>query len=437
MDTSLIVTPEEQKALAMSTSTDRTFTPQTQQLTHTHLFTSDSDPGSSPDHSYVKNSEDGCLELLELEQNPQDSPQLDREVDTCSQVPIAPRMEGVLAGTPDVSLPECLDSDPVQTFCPVEASNEPDRVSSPSSDDTNNNGFDLNTFQSATEDCCPASNIFAPMMVEDENEHTPNLLVQSGAEVGHVSTSIGPGSISFSDYTSIPSTCNSSTDHSFDCSDSFSEENEEVDDDQDEDVFPEHQSRQPLLVWMRMSTNVLKNGFMSAQSYGPANSPSNTTIRSHLSSPSSCNSQSPTRVQAETNSMEPESTWCDSISQLMKKLDQLNLDIEETLSTSSSPSDTPYTARKHQLGAVSGATVKESVEEEDSTFLHQGGLDTEEWPRTDQDENALHSSTTGTRAETEKTVMCSKKNELGSALSAQPVRRGTDLLAKSSMGHIF
>lgn len=44
-----------------------------------------------------------------------------------------------------------------------------------------------------------------------------------------------------------------------------------------------------------------------------------------------------------------ESPWSESMSQLMRKLDQLNLDIEEALSASSSPSDTPCTTRKKQV----------------------------------------------------------------------------------------
>lgn len=41
------------------------------------------------------------------------------------------------------------------------------------------------------------------------------------------------------------------------------------------------------------------------------------------------------------------SPWSESMTQLMKRLDQLNLDIEEALSAGSSPSDTPNTARRH------------------------------------------------------------------------------------------
>lgn len=41
------------------------------------------------------------------------------------------------------------------------------------------------------------------------------------------------------------------------------------------------------------------------------------------------------------------SPWSESMTQLIKRLDQLNLDIEEALSAGSSPSDTPNTARRH------------------------------------------------------------------------------------------
>lgn len=42
------------------------------------------------------------------------------------------------------------------------------------------------------------------------------------------------------------------------------------------------------------------------------------------------------------------------MSQLMRKLDQLNLDIEEALSASSSPCDTPCTSRKKQVSVFDG-----------------------------------------------------------------------------------
>lgn len=46
------------------------------------------------------------------------------------------------------------------------------------------------------------------------------------------------------------------------------------------------------------------------------------------------------------------SPWSESMNQLMRKLDQLNQDIEEALSANSSPSDTPCTPRKKQVGSL-------------------------------------------------------------------------------------
>lgn len=53
------------------------------------------------------------------------------------------------------------------------------------------------------------------------------------------------------------------------------------------------------------------------------------------------------------------SPWSESMTQLIKRLDQLNLDIEEALSAGSSPSDTPNTARRHTAndGAVLQVTL--------------------------------------------------------------------------------
>lgn len=46
------------------------------------------------------------------------------------------------------------------------------------------------------------------------------------------------------------------------------------------------------------------------------------------------------------------SPWSESMSQLMIKLDQLNLDIEQALSANSSPCGTPGTTRKTQVSAL-------------------------------------------------------------------------------------
>uniref|UniRef100_A0AAR2IUD8 StAR-related lipid transfer protein 13 n=1 Tax=Pygocentrus nattereri TaxID=42514 RepID=A0AAR2IUD8_PYGNA len=55
------------------------------------------------------------------------------------------------------------------------------------------------------------------------------------------------------------------------------------------------------------------------------------------------------------------SPWSESMTQLMKKLDQLNLDIEEALSAGSSPSDTPGTTRRHTANDKTSQQVRGGV----------------------------------------------------------------------------
>ncbi|KAM9812573.1 stAR-related lipid transfer protein 13 isoform 2-T2 [Syngnathus typhle] len=54
-------------------------------------------------------------------------------------------------------------------------------------------------------------------------------------------------------------------------------------------------------------------------------------------------------AEAEGGDKELKAPWSESMGQLMRKLERLNLDIEEALSAGSSPSDTPCTARKKQV----------------------------------------------------------------------------------------
>ncbi|XP_049582622.1 stAR-related lipid transfer protein 13 isoform X2 [Syngnathus scovelli] len=57
-------------------------------------------------------------------------------------------------------------------------------------------------------------------------------------------------------------------------------------------------------------------------------------------------------AEAEGGDKELKAPWSESMGQLMRKLEQLNLDIEEALSAGSSPSGTPCTARKKQRSAL-------------------------------------------------------------------------------------
>uniref|UniRef100_A0AAZ3SDW3 StAR-related lipid transfer protein 13 n=1 Tax=Oncorhynchus tshawytscha TaxID=74940 RepID=A0AAZ3SDW3_ONCTS len=248
-----------------------------------------------------------------------------------------------------------------------------------------------------------------------------------------------PSSITFSGFTCSPSTCHSTTDHSVfiknssDCRESSSEKDDEGDDEDgdDEDTFPELlQSREFLVSRRRRSSSrdkvVKERGSISPHAEAPVSSTTNSTASSHLSSSSKNQNHSGCEAETETSSTEesplvqPQTPWCESMSQLMRKLDQLNLDIEEALSPSSSPSDTPCTARRQQYGAVSGTAVNQSLNEEDSTLLQRGEPDTEECLRQDQHKTlATSSSAEGTRARTKKTVMCSKMTNAGAELEAK------------------
>ncbi|XP_061733450.1 stAR-related lipid transfer protein 13 isoform X3 [Nerophis ophidion] len=69
------------------------------------------------------------------------------------------------------------------------------------------------------------------------------------------------------------------------------------------------------------------------------------------------------------------SPWCESMSQLMRKLDQLHLDIEEALSAGSSPSDTPCTTRKKQgLNKMSSGAGAEVEAKEACDWLRAAGF---------------------------------------------------------------
>ncbi|XP_061575680.1 stAR-related lipid transfer protein 13 isoform X2 [Cololabis saira] len=92
------------------------------------------------------------------------------------------------------------------------------------------------------------------------------------------------------------------------------------------------------------------------------------------------------------------SPWSESMSQLMWKLDQLNQEIEEALSASSSPSDTPCTTRKKQCGAVPKFALNQTLNDE--ALQRPDGGECQSRDRS----SAPHSFSSGTRARTKKTM---------------------------------
>ncbi|KAG5844669.1 hypothetical protein ANANG_G00164930 [Anguilla anguilla] len=126
------------------------------------------------------------------------------------------------------------------------------------------------------------------------------------------------------------------------------DENEEEDDDED-DVFTELPQYREFLISRRRRS--------ASRGRPKRNGP----LRRDVPSPDAWSSSSSSSQEAEPEPRGEEasplvvlSPWSDSMTQLMKKLDQLNMDIEEALSGGSSPSDTPAVARKQMPGVDPG-----------------------------------------------------------------------------------
>ncbi|XP_035478921.2 stAR-related lipid transfer protein 13 isoform X1 [Scophthalmus maximus] len=117
--------------------------------------------------------------------------------------------------------------------------------------------------------------------------------------------------------------------------------------------------------------------------------------------------------EAEGETSNKESPWSESMSQLMRKLDQLNLDIEEALSASSSPSTTPCTTRKKQWGAVSKSTPNQTQKYQVLQIPSRG-----ECPSPDGSP-APHSASMGTRTRSKKTMFNKMTNAAGAEIEAK------------------
>ncbi|XP_071781488.2 stAR-related lipid transfer protein 13 isoform X1 [Centroberyx gerrardi] len=219
-----------------------------------------------------------------------------------------------------------------------------------------------------------------------------------------------PSSITFSDYARPFGANQRAFTESSDDGESSHEDDDNDDDgdsdgdDDDDNVFPELPQCREFLVNHRHRSA----GKDKLRRRGAASSQAEI---SHTS-----NNGYGYEVEGETSSREESpqvtSPWSESMCQLMRKLDQLNLDIEEALSASSSPSDTPCTTRKKQWGAVSKSTLNRSPNDQ---ALQRP--DREECPSQDRS-SAPRSSSTGTRARTKKT-MFSKMTNAGAEIEAK------------------
>ncbi|XP_068172571.1 stAR-related lipid transfer protein 13 isoform X2 [Antennarius striatus] len=156
------------------------------------------------------------------------------------------------------------------------------------------------------------------------------------------------------------------------------------DDDDDDNVFQEPAKNRELLIHQRQRSKdkQKRRGALSAEI-------------DHVTRDRAYEVEGESSTKEEAPQVQ--SPWSESMTQLMRKLDQLNLDIEEALSAGSSPSSTPCTARKKQFGAVSKSTSNQPPR----NCIRQQ-LDGEECPSQDRT-SASRSTSAGTKA-TKKTM---------------------------------
>ncbi|TSK49667.1 hypothetical protein Baya_4869 [Bagarius yarrelli] len=153
-----------------------------------------------------------------------------------------------------------------------------------------------------------------------------------------------PSSITFADY-DCAFGLSQGVHESSDCGESFSEE--DSDDDDDDDVFTEitqireiHPVCRHRRARRRKETG--EGTVKESNGYGELES----TVTFSSSTGYEAEEENSSREESPLVLLSP---WSESMNQLIKKLDRLNLDIEEALSASSSPSDTPGTTRKQPI----------------------------------------------------------------------------------------
>ncbi|KAA0702169.1 hypothetical protein E1301_Tti011058 [Triplophysa tibetana] len=143
-----------------------------------------------------------------------------------------------------------------------------------------------------------------------------------------------PSSITFADYDSFLSLIQSVNESSDTCETSSEDEGPDVVFDGDE-VFP--RVTEEVLAWQRALFDKQRRKGARGQAGSRIGLPPISTSSYEAEEDSSGTEESP-QVQPPLS---------ESMIQLMRRLDQLNMDIEEALSAGSSPSDTPNTTRRH------------------------------------------------------------------------------------------
>ncbi|XP_030600428.1 stAR-related lipid transfer protein 13 isoform X1 [Archocentrus centrarchus] len=225
-------------------------------------------------------------------------------------------------------------------------------------------------------------------------------------------------SITFSDYTcptggSSYAFVNESSDDGGSSQEGEKEDNnghpdgddDDDDDDDNDDVFLELPHSRDLDVCLKQrSTGKDKENKKSCMSAQAGNN----------YMPRSCSYEAEGETSSEKESPQVKSPWSESITQLMRKLDQLNLDIEEALSARSSPSNTPCTTRKKQWdGGFSKSTLNRTLNDQVLQRPEREERQSRERSSTPR------SSSIGTRARTKKTMFSKVTNAACAEIEAK------------------
>ncbi|XP_066555846.1 stAR-related lipid transfer protein 13 isoform X1 [Amia ocellicauda] len=179
-----------------------------------------------------------------------------------------------------------------------------------------------------------------------------------------------PSSITFSSY-EYPSSCLSSTSNELfinEGSDASSSSSQDENDDDNDDVFPELPQYREFLISRRRRSAGRGREKKNGAKRSPDGPHTETLENLDLGGYGSYDTEEHS-VSEESPLLSP---WSESMTQLMRKLDQLNLDIEEALSTGSSPPDTPVVTWKQTSAAVLGTAINQALSEANHTKNQDG-----------------------------------------------------------------
>ncbi|KAB5550624.1 hypothetical protein PHYPO_G00055920 [Pangasianodon hypophthalmus] len=219
-----------------------------------------------------------------------------------------------------------------------------------------------------------------------------------------------PSSITFADY-DCTSGLNQGVHESSDCGESSSEED-------DDDVFTEMTQIREINHGWRPRRAVRRKGTgggggLEHNGDGELDS----VVRFSTSTGYEAEEENSSREESPLVLLSP---WSESMNQLMKRLDQLNLDIEEALSASSSPSDTPCTTRRQPISDKASHQSATAWGTEGNQTLNNNRIARgPSWKECHGQDIFLPNSSSVTRARPKKTEMSTKRRHGGAEIEAK------------------